>query len=125
MAFKLGKYKPLPGIASGGKLKKSLKFKIEHKDLGPGVMGEAYPNKVVVDNDVKKGTPEYNRVVKHEAQHVKDLQSGRAAFGDDYVRWEGKTYARKSGMIKYNGKWKEEGDKSFPWEKVAINAEKN
>ena len=75
--------------------------------------------------DVKKGTPEYDRVVKHEAQHVKDLQSGRAAFGDDYVRWEGKTYARKSGMIKYNGKWKEEGDKSFPWEKVAINAEKN
>ena len=107
MAFKLGKYKPLPGIASGGKLKKSLQFKVEHKELGPGVMGEAYPNKVVVDDDVK------------------DLQSGRAAFGDDYVRWEGKTYARKSGMIKYNGKWKEEGDKSFPWEKVAIDAEKN
>ena len=56
---------------------------------------------------------------------MKDLQSGKAAFGDDYVRWEGKTYARKSGMIKYNGKWKEEGDKSFPWEKVAIDAEKN
>ena len=91
MAFKLGKYKPLPGIASGGKLKKSLKFKVQHKELGPGVMGEAYPNKIVVDDDIKKGTPEYKRVVKHEAQHVKDLQSGKAAFGDDYVRWEGKT----------------------------------
>ena len=78
MAFKLGKYKPLPGIASGGKLKKSLKFKIQHKELGPGVMGEAYPNKVVIDKDIKPGTKQYGKVLRHEAQHVKDMQSGRA-----------------------------------------------
>lgn len=123
MAFKLGKYKPLPGIASGGKLKKSLKFKIQHKELGPGVMGEAYPNKVVIDKDIKPGTKQYGKVLRHEAQHVKDMQSGRAAFGDDWVRWEGKTFARKDGKIKYNGTWKEEGDKSFPWEKSAQKAE--
>ena len=51
------------------------------------------------------------------------MQSGRAAFGDDWVRWEGKTFARKDGKIKYNGTWKEEGDKSFPWEKSAQKAE--
>ena len=123
MAFKLGKYKPLPGIASGGKLKKSLKFKIQHKELGPGVMGEAYPNKIVIDKDIKPGTKQYGKVLRHEAQHVKDMQSGRAAFGDDWVRWEGKTFARKDGKIKYNGTWKEEGDKSFPWEKSAQKAE--
>ena len=123
MAFKLGKYKPLPGIASGGKLKKSLKFKIQHKELGPGVMGEDYPNKVVIDKDIKPGTKQYGKVLRHEAQHVKDMQSGRAAFGDDWVRWEGKTFARKDGKIKYNGTWKEEGDKSFPWEKSAQKAE--
>jgi len=125
MAFKLNRYKPIPGIASGGRLKKSLSFKVERKDLGQGILGEAYPNKVVVDDSVKPGSKLDKKVMSHEAQHVKDLQSGRAAFGDDYVRWEGKTYARKSGKIKYNGKWKEEGDTSFPWEKVAVNAEKN
>ena len=123
MAFKLNRYKPIPGIASGGKLKKSLKFKVQHKELGPGVMGEAYPNKVVIDKDIKPGTKQYGKVLRHEAQHVKDMQSGRAAFGDDWVRWEGKTFARKDGKIKYNGTWKEEGDKSFPWEKSAQKAE--
>ena len=29
-----------------------LEFKVEHKELGPGVMGEAFPNKVVVDDDI-------------------------------------------------------------------------
>tara|TARA_R100001079_G_scaffold77765_1_gene42206 strand:+ start:173 stop:544 length:372 start_codon:yes stop_codon:yes gene_type:complete len=123
MAFKLNRYKPIPGIASGGKLKKSLKFKVQHKELGPGVMGEAYPNKVVIDKDIKPGTKQYEKVLRHEAQHVKDMQSGRASFGDDWVRWEGKTFARKDGKIKYNGTWKEEGDKSFPWEKSAQKAE--
>ena len=86
-------------------------------------MGEAYPNKVVIDKDIKPGTKQYGKVLRHEAQHVKDMQSGRAAFGDDWVRWEGKTFARKDGKIKYNGTWKEEGDKSFPWEKSAQKAE--
>ena len=122
MAFKLNRYKPIPGIASEGRLKKSLSFKVEHKDLEPGVLGEAYPNKVVISKDVKQNTPEYDKVMRHEAQHVKDMQSGRAGFGEDYVRWEGKTFARKNGKIKYNGTWKEEGDKSFPWEKSANKA---
>ncbi len=28
-------------------------------------------------------------------------------------------------VVKYNGEWKPEGDKSFPWEKRAMKAEKN
>ena len=112
MAFKLNRYKPIPGIASGGKLKKSLSFKVEHKKLEPGVLGEAYPNKVVISKDVKQNTPEYNKVMKHEAQHVKDMQSGRAGFGDDGVRGEGKTLARKNGKRKYTGTGNAEGDRT-------------
>ena len=122
MAFKLNRYKPVPGIASGGRLKKSLSFKVEHKDLEPGVLGEAYPNKVVISKDVKQNTPEYNKVMKHEAQHVRDMQIGRAGFNEKYVKWEGKLYPRKNGTIKYKGKWIEEGDKSFPWEQAANKA---
>jgi hypothetical protein len=122
MPFKLNRYKPLPGIATGGKLRKGLKFKVKHKDLEPGVMGEAYESKVVVDKNIKKGSAEYKKVMKHEAQHVKDMQTGRAGFGPDYVRWEGKTFPRKDGKIKYNGKWLEEGHRSFPWEQSANKA---
>ena len=37
MAFKLGRYKTLPGIATSGKLHKKFNFKIEHKDLEEGL----------------------------------------------------------------------------------------
>ena len=123
MAFKLGN-KTLPGIASGGNVKKKHAFKVERADLGDGLLGEAYPGKVVINNTVKEGSAQEKRVLSHEGQHVKDMDSGKAAFGDDWVRWDGSTYARKDGKIKYNGKWKDEGDSSFPWEQSAIKAEK-
>ena len=122
MAFKLNRYKPLPGIASGGKLNKSLSFKVERKNLEPGVLGQAYHDKMVIDSSVKPNTREYYEIAKHEAQHIKDMRSGKAAFADKWVRWEGKTYPRKDGQIKHNGTWKDEGDASFPWEKSANKA---
>ncbi len=123
MAFKLGN-KPLPGIARGGDINKKHGFKVERAKLGDGILGEAHPGRVVVDESVKQGSAEEKKVISHEGQHVKDMDSGKAAFGDDWVRWEGKTYARKDGKVKYNGKWKDEGDHSFPWEKSAMKAEK-
>ena len=113
------RYKPLPGIAGGDKLRKGTEFKLERKQLEPGVLGEAYPSKVVISKDVTVGSAEYKKVVKHEAKHVYDMQTGRAGFDENHVKWEGKLYPRKDGMIKYKGKWKEEGDSSFPWEKSA------
>ena len=113
------RYKPLPGIAGGDRLRKGTEFKLERKQLEPGVLGEAYPSKVVISKDVTVGSAEYKKVVKHEAKHVHDMQTGRAGFDENYVKWEGKLYPRKDGMIKYKGKWKEEGDSSFPWEKSA------
>jgi len=113
------RYKPLPGIAGGDKLRKGVEFKVKRKNLEPGVLGEAYPNKVVISKDVTVGSAEYNQVMKHEAKHVHDMQVGRAGFDNNNVKWEGKLYPRKNGMIKYKGKWMEEGSESFPWEQSA------
>ena len=125
MAFKLGN-KPLPGIARGGDIKKKHKFKIEHKNLDEGIVAEAVSaDKIVVDKDVPKDSRLYKEAIAHEAHHAKEMSEGKIAYGDDWVRSDGKTYARKDGKIKYNGKWKPEGDSSFPWEKRAEKAENN
>ena len=42
-----------------------------------------------------------------------------------FVRDGKKTYPRKDGEIKYNGKWYPEGDNVFPWEKRAVKEESN
>ena len=125
MAFKLN-IKPLPGISNGGNINKKHKFKIEHKDLDEGVVAEAASaDKIIIDKDVPKDSKLYKEAVAHEAVHAKEMAEGRIAYGDDWVRSDGKTYPRKDGKIKYNGEWKPEGDKSFPWEKRAMKAEKN
>ena len=51
------------------------------------------------------------------------MKAGILNYGDDWVRYQGKTYPRKDGKIKYNGKWHEEGSMAFPWEQLAKNAE--
>ena len=125
MAFKLGN-KPLPGIAHGGQLNKKLGFKVEHRDLEEGITAEAISaNKIVIDKDVPKDSKLYKQAVAHEAVHCREMAEGRIAYGDDWVRADGKTYPRKDGMIKYNGEWHEEGSSVFPWEQRAMNAEKN
>ena len=123
MAFKLGN-KPLPGIARKGNINKKHGFIVERAKLGDGILGEAHPGRVVIDESIEEGSAEEKRVISHEGQHVKDMDSGKAAFGDDWVRWEGKRYHRKDGQIKYNGKWNDEGWEGFPWEKSAMKAEK-
>ena len=124
MAFKLNRYKHLPGIATNGKLDKKLNIK--RKNLEDGTLGEAkMDGSVEVDKSVPQGSKLEKKIVTHEAVHAKEIKSGRIAYGDDWVRSDGKTYPRKGGKIKYNGKWKLEGDSSFPWEKRAMKAENN
>ena len=99
---------------------------MEHKKLEKGITAEAISaDKIVVDKDVPKDSQLYKEAVAHEGLHAKEMGEGRIAYGDDWVRSDGKTYPRKDGKIKYNGKWKSEGDKSFPWEKRAMKAENN
>ena len=98
---------------------------IKRGNLRDGVDGEARSDgSIVISNKIKPGSKRFERVVKHEAQHAKDMKSGRAKYDDDTVTWEGNKYKRRDGMILYNGKWYPEGYEDLPWEKSAIKAEK-
>ena len=106
------------------KLRTPKNTKIVRKDLDPGILGEAnMDGSIYIDKDVPKGSALEKRVIRHEGVHAKEMKQGKIAYGDDYVRDGNKTYHRKDGKIKYNGKWYEEGSNVFPWEKRAKKAE--
>ena len=106
------------------KLRTPKNTKIVRKDLAPGILGEAnMDGSIYIDKDVPKGSALEKRVIRHEGVHAKEMKQGKIAYGDDYVRDGNKTYHRKDGKIKYNGKWHEEGSNVFPWEKRAKKAE--
>ena len=106
------------------KLRTPKNTKIVRKDLDPGILGEAnMDGSIFIDKDVPKGSALEKRVIRHEGVHAKEMKEGKIEYGDDYVRDGNKTYHRKNGKIKYNGKWHEEGSNVFPWEKRAKKAE--
>jgi len=112
MAFKLGK-------ETRG-FKNSKNTNIVRKNLEDGILGEANNDgSINIDTSVKPGSAKEKEIVTHEQVHMQDMESGKLAYGDHWIRWNNKTYPRKEGEIKYNGKWHEEGAKSLPWEKVA------
>ena len=116
MAFKLGKEKR--------RVRDPKDTPIFRKNLDKGILGEAnMDGSIYIDKDVPKGSALEKRVIRHESVHAKEMKSGKIAYGDDYVRDGNKTYHRKDGKIKYNGKWHEEGSNVFPWEKRAKKAE--
>ena len=99
---------------------------IFRKKLDDGVLGEANKDgSIYINKDIQPGSAQEKQVINHEKQHAKDMKAGILDYGDDWVRYHNKTYPRKDGKIKYNGKWKQEGSDSFPWEKRAIKAEKS
>ena len=106
------------------KLRTPKNTKIVRKNLDSGILGEAnMDGSIYIDKDVPKGSALEKRVIRHEGVHAKEMKQGKIAYGDDYVRDGKKTYHRKDGKIKYNGKWYEEGSNVFPWEKRAKKAE--
>tara|TARA_R100000951_G_C2581398_1_gene162058 strand:+ start:394 stop:756 length:363 start_codon:yes stop_codon:yes gene_type:complete len=118
MGFKLGSEKR--------QTRNSSNTPIVRKNLGDGILGEAnMDGSIYVDKSVPKGSALEKKVVAHESQHLRDMSNGSLSYTDDYVRYNGTTYPRRDGKIKYNGKWSEEGSNSFPWEKKAVKAEKN
>ena len=93
---------------------------IVRKKLDKGILGEANNDGTInVDSSVKPGSAKEKEVIGHEKVHMQDMESGKLAYGDHWIRYNGKTYPRKGGKIKYNGKWKVEGHSDFPWEKRA------
>ena len=133
MAFKLGSETrgfnvppSMSGIAS-----KIGQIKIGQ--LEEGTLGEAnMDGSISVDESVDLDSPFGKKLLKHEGEHVNQIASGRAGYGEGHVMWEGKIYFRNNGMIdgpngrfpegyaeKKDGKWV-----GHPWEIEAINAEK-
>ena len=117
MAFKLGSEKR--GLKDSNIFKKNL----EGNTLAETNMDGSMYVDSSVDLDSKLG----RRVVKHEQAHIDQIDSGRAAYGDNWVMWEDKIYIRKEedGVAVIdgpNGRWPE-GDPNHPWEQEAMEAE--
>ena len=115
MAFKLNK-----SVLRGTGEHKDMVFKMQRKELENGIAGEANNDGTIfVNKDIPKGSPLEAEVVAHEGDHMARMEKGELGYSDDNVTWRGKKYDRKDGKIKYNGQWREEGWKQFPWEKLA------
>jgi len=134
MGFKLGRERGLE--ASKGEIKSKLRFKKEHvstpgtpvirKDLAPGVQGEAnMDGTIYISNNITPGSEEERQVLIHEMRHATDIKIGKLEYGDDYIKYNGETFARETingkDMIFVDGKWKEAGNHGFPWEDDANN----
>ena len=101
---------------------------INRKDAGRGALAQAnMDGSMDIDPSVDLNSPMGRRIIKHEQKHLEQIESGRAAYGDNWVMWEGKVYVRKeeNGVPVIegpNGRWPE-GDPNHPWEAEAIQAE--
>lgn len=135
MGFKLGTERG--NYAVNGVLKNKLRFNREsgdtdvsvpgtpiiRKNLDPGIMGEAnMDGSIYISNKLVPGSSEEKQVVGHEMVHSTAMRTGKLAYGDDFVRYDGVTYPRETingkDMIKVDGKWTEAGG-NFPWENDA------
>ena len=138
MAFKLGKGKS-PKM-SGGYLRAKLRFGQEsgdanisvpgtpviRKPLDGGILGEAnMDGSIFISDKIVPGSHEERQVINHEMRHATDMRTGKLAYGDDFVKFNGVTYPRMTidgkDMIIIDGVAKEAGDGNFPWEDDANN----
>ena len=121
MAFKLGRER------RGFKTPKNTT--LFRKNMEDGSLAQAnMDGSIDVDTSVKLNSKFGKRLIKHEMKHIQDIETGKAAYGDNWVMWEDKIYFRKeedgvSVIDGPNGKWPE-GHKNHPWEAEAIQAEK-
>ena len=126
MAFKLGSEKR--GVKNSS-YKKSSGAPIFKKKLEEGVMAEAnMDGSMFVDPSVNLNSKLGQRVIRHEQAHIDQMESGRAAYGDQWVMWEDNIYFRKEVdgekvIDGPSGRWPE-GHPNHPWEAEAIAAEK-
>ena len=135
MGFKLGKERGFE--ATGGEIKTKMRFGKEaggdasipgtpviRKPLEEGVLGEAnMDGSIYISDKIIPGSEEERQVINHEMRHATDMKLGKLAYGDDFVKYNGETYPRKTingkDMIIVDGVAKEAGSEDFPWEKDA------
>ena len=137
MGFKLGTERG--NYAVSGEIRTKMRFHQEaggdasvpgtpviRKDLGPDIEGEAnMDGSIYISDTLTPGSFEERQVISHEMRHATDMKIGKLEYTDDYIKWNGDTFERETrngkDMINFDGKWKEAGDKGFPWEQEANN----
>jgi|TARA_R100001086_G_scaffold105239_1_gene52869 hypothetical protein len=135
MGFKLGK-RTGSNITSG-EIRTKMRFGQEaggdasipgtpviRKPLDEGILGEAnMDGSIYISDKIIPGSEEERQVINHEMRHATDMKLGKLAYGDDFVKYNGETYPRKTingkDMIIVDGVAKEAGSEDFPWEKDA------
>ena len=121
MGFKLGNEKR--------GFKNSNNVQVNVKPMEDGALAQAnMDGSIDVDPSLNLNSKFGRQVIRHEMEHIDQMESGRGAYGDNWVMWENKIYFRgEEGGVKYidgpNGRWPE-GDPHHPWEAEAIQAEK-
>ena len=120
MAFKLGK--------ETRKINSPYDTPIFRGKPSNGALGEANNDgSIVIDSNIPVNSDKFKRAVKHEMQHAMDMKTGRAAYGENWVMWEGDIYIRKliNGVPHIAGPAGRlpDGHPDHPWEQVAIQAE--
>ena len=141
MGFKLGKGKR-PAMY-GGTIRSKMRFGQEaggdasvpgtpviRKPLGEGILGEAnMDGSIYINESIVPGSKEEAQVINHEMRHATDMRTGKLAYGDDFVSYNGEIFERKTingkDMIIVDGVAKEVGSEDFPWEKEANNGNNN
>ncbi len=105
-------------IQHSSPFKQKKDYPVMEKKLDKGVIAEANKDGTIfVSKDVSPVVQKH--AVKEEIEHQKDMESGKLDYTDSNVKYDGKNYPRKNGKILYSGKWLQEGDNRFPWEKGA------
>ena len=137
MGFKLGTNRGLE--ATNGEIKTKMRFGKQSGEQGSvpgtpvirvpleeGVMGEAnMDGSIFVNEQIIPGSHKDKQVINHEMKHATDIKIGKLEYGDDYVKYNGDTFVRKTingrDMIHIDGQWQEAGTATFPWEDDANN----
>ena len=96
------------------------------KDLEEGVLGEAnMDGSIYISDKLIPGSFEERQTITHEMRHATDIKIGKLEYTDNYIKWNGETFPRKTrynkDMIQVDGQWKEAGHEGFPWEQEANN----
>ena len=140
MGFKLGTERG--NYAVSGEIKTKMRFNkqsggdasvpgtpVIRMPLEEGVMGEAnMDGTIYINENIIPGSFEEKQVINHEMRHATDMKIGKLEYSDNYIKWNGQTFPRKTrynkDMILVEGQWKEAGDGGFPWEQEANNGNK-
>ncbi len=94
---------------------------IRTNKLKPGIKAEANDDgSIFISDIITPGSKEETKVLTHEVKHLVDLQTGRMKYTPTSLTWDGQEYARKDGLVFFEGKWVPEGAGNFPWEAHGI-----